>query len=135
MSTRTNLRPQAVIGGNSGVSGSMATNITSMATVLQSLTSGSYAFSWSGTSPVGTVSFQVSDDYSLDPKGQVLNAGTWNTAPVSVAGTSVTTIPITGNTGNGYLEVLGTGAYASRVIYTAGSGTGTLTVTVVGKVS
>lgn len=128
MSTRTNLRPQSF-------TGSMAANITFPATVLQSLTSGSYALTWTGTAPIGSVSLQVSDDYSLDPNGQVNNPGTWNTAPLSVSGTTVTTVPVTGNTGNGYIEILGTGAYASRIIYTAGSGTGTLTLTVVGKVS
>lgn len=113
----------------------MAGNLTSSPTVLQSLTSGSYALSWAGTSPVGTVSLQVSDDYSLDPNGLVNNPGTWNTAPLSSGGTTLTAIPVTGNTGNGYIDILGTGAYASRIIYTAGSGTGALTITVVGKVS
>lgn len=113
----------------------MSGNITSQPTILQSLTSGSYALSWTGTSPVGTLSLQVSDDYSLEANGQVLNLGTWNTAPLSVGGTTVTTIPVTGNIGNGYIDILGTGAYAARLVYTAGSGTGTLNATVVGKVS
>lgn len=130
MSTRTTLRPKLVID-----SGDMASDITSQATILQSLTSGSYALSWTGTSPVGTLQFQVSDDYSLDPNGQVDNPGTWNTAPLSMSGTTVTAIPISGNTGNGYIDILGTGAYAARIVYTAASGTGTLNATVVGKVS
>lgn len=130
MSTRTILRPKLVI-----TNGDMSGSLTSLPTVLQSLTSGSYALSWTGTSPVGTVSFQVSDDYSLDPNGQVDNPGTWNTAPLSVSGTTVTAVPVTGNTGTGYIDILGTGAYAARLIYTAGSGSGTLNVTIVGKVS
>ncbi len=130
MSTRTTLRPKLVI-----TNGDMSGNLTSLPTILQSLTSGSYALSWTGTSPVGTVSFQVSDDYSLDPNGQVDNPGTWNTAPLSVSGTTVTAVPVTGNTGSGYIDILGTGAYAARLIYAAGSGTGILNVTVVGKVS
>jgi len=130
MATRTALRPQIVLDA-----GDMSGDLISDPTVLQSLTMGSYAVSWSGTSPIGTLSLQVSDDYSLDPNGQVNNPGTWNTAPLSVGGTTSNTIPITGNTGNGYIDILGTGAYASRLIYTAASGTGSLTITVVGKVS
>lgn len=127
MSTRTSLRPQTF-------TGNMASNITFPATILQSLTSGSYGLSWTGTSPVGTLSLQASDDYSLDGNGQVNNPGTWNTAPISIGGTTVTTIPISGNSDHGYIEILGTGAYALRLLYTAGSGTGTLTATVNGKV-
>lgn len=130
MSTRTRIAPFKVIDGQS-----MASNITSAVTVLQSVTGGSYALSWAGTSPVGMLSFEVSDDYSLDSKGNVNNPGTWNIAPVSVSGTSVTTIPISGNSGNGYIDILGTGAYAARLVYIAGSGTGSLTATVVGKVA
>lgn len=129
MSTRTNLRPQIVIDA-----GDMSGSLISAPTILQSLTMGSYAFKWAGTTPVGTISLQISDDYSLEPNGQVNNPGTWNTAPVSVGGTTVTVIPVSGNTGNGYIEILGTGGYAVRVIYTAMSGTGSLTAEVNGKV-
>lgn len=129
MSTRTGLRPQIVINA-----GDMSGNLISQPTVLQSLTMGSYGFQWAGTAPVGTISLQISDDYSLDPNGQVNNPGHWNTAPVSVGGTTMTAIPVSGNTGNGYLEILGTGGYAVRVIYTATSGTGSLTAEINGKV-
>lgn len=129
MGVRTNLRPQIVLNA-----GDMSGNLISTPTILQSLTMGSYAFKWAGTSPVGTISLQISDDYSLDAKGQVSNPGTWNTAPVSVGGTTMTAIPVSGNSGNGYLEILGTGGYAVRVIYTATSGTGSLTAEINGKV-
>lgn len=102
---------------------------------MQSLTKISYGLSWSGTSPVGTVSIQVSNDYALDPNGGVENAGTWNTASLNYNGAVVTTIPISGNTGNGFIDVLETAGYAIRLIYTSASGTGSLTATVVGKVS
>ncbi len=32
--------------------------------------------------------------------------------------------PIMGNTGNGFIDILGTGAYAVRLMYVATSGTG-----------
>lgn len=130
MSTRTALRPQVVINN-----GDMSANITSDPTVLQSLSCGSYEIVWSGTSPVGTLSFQVSDDYKLTPAGTVENAGHWVTAPVSVSGATVTSIAVTGNSGTGFIEILGTGAYAVRLVYTASSGSGTMTATINGKVS
>lgn len=130
MSTRTGLRPQVVLNA-----GDMSGNLTSQPTILQSLSCGSYSVTWTGTSPVGTLSLQVSDDYKLNPDGTVENAGTWNTAPLSSGGTTMSTIPITGNTGNGFIDILGTGSYAIRLIYTAGSGTGSLTIVVNGKVT
>jgi hypothetical protein len=120
MSSRTVLRPYQVI-----TNGNMASNITSEVTVLQSLSKISYDLSWSGSSPVGTASLQVSNTYSLDPNGNVDNVGDWQT---------VTTSSISGNTGTGFIDAI-TGAYATRVIYTATSGTGTLNATVAGKTS
>jgi len=113
----------------------MAANITSAPTVIQKLSMLSYGLSWTGSSPVGTVSVQLSNDFSLDAEGRVLNAGTWNTALLNYNGTQVTTIPITGSTGSGLIDIVLTAAYAIRLIYTAGSGTGALTVTANGKVS
>lgn len=130
MSTRTTIRPQSVV-----TNGNMASNITSAPTILQSLTKASYAISWTGTSPVGTVSVQGSNDYSLNQDGSVHNTGTWNTLTLSVSGSPATTIAISGNTGNGAIDVLETALYAIRLIYTAGSGTGTLNVIVNAKVS
>ncbi len=130
MSTRTSLRPQIVLDA-----GDMSGNLASDPTILQSLSCGSYSLTWSGASPVGSVSLQVSDDYKLNPDGSVENAGTWNTAPISVNGTTANFAPIAGNTGNGFIDILGTGAYAVRLIYTASSGTGSLTVVVNGKVT
>ncbi len=129
MSARPVLRPKQVI-----TAGSMAGNLISSATVLQSVTKLSYALSWTGTSPVGTVSVQASNDYSISPVGVVDNAGTWNTLTLSYNGNSVTTVPVTGNTGSGFIDVI-TAAYAVRLIYTAGSGVGSLTVTISGKIS
>lgn len=138
MSTRTTLRPQVVIPspqGSPANSGAMTANITSAPTVLQGLSELSYGYSWTGTSPIGTMSVQVSNDYSVLPNGTVNNAGTWNTIPILLSSGSVaTSAPVTGNTGNGFFDVA-TAAYAVRTIYTFSSGTGALTATIAGKVS
>lgn len=137
MSTRTSLRPAQVIPSaqaSPANTGSMAANITSAPTLLQSLTKVSYSVSWTGTSPVGTLSVQASNDCLVNSEGGV-SGGTWNTLPLDLAGVAVTTIPVTGNTGNGMIDIDSLSAYAIRLVYTAGSGTGTLTATVVGKVS
>ena len=112
---------------------SMAGNITSSPTIILDMYAGSYALSWTGSSPVGTVSIQGSNDYSQNAEGNVMNAGTWNVLTVNYNGSAVTTIPITGNTGNGIIDITATGIYAVRLIYTAGSGTGSLTVTMIAK--
>ncbi len=131
MSTRTNLRPQAVI-----TAGDMsATTITSAVTILQSLSRIAYEASWSGSTPVGTLSVQVSNDYSLYPDGTVNNAGHWVALVLNVSGTPSTTVSVSGNTGTAFIDVDGTAAYASRLLYTKGSGTGTMNATVNGKVS
>lgn len=131
MSTRTNLRPQSVI-----TSGDMsATSITSSVTVLQGLTVGAYTYSWSGTSPVGNIAVQISNDYSILPSGVVNNAGTWVTIYVTLNGAAVVNaIPVTGNTGEGAVE-WSTGTYAIRTVYTKTSGIGTLQCVINGKVT
>ena len=93
-----------------------------------------YGVSWTGTSPVGTLAVQVSNDYSLNAEGAVSNAGTWATLPFSVAGTIVTSLAVTGNTGSIYIDIDTISAYAIRLVYTATSGTGTLSATFNGKV-
>lgn len=113
----------------------MAGNLISLPTILQSLTKIAYALSWTGSTPVGSASIQFSNDYSLNPNGTVNNTGTWTTAELSVNGAASTLVPVTGNTGTAFIDIDVTGAYASRLIYTAGSGTGSLNVIVNGKVS
>lgn len=112
----------------------MASSIISAATVLQSLTLGSYAYSWVGTSPVGSVYIQVSNNYSISSTGQILNPGNWVTVPLFYSGSIVMSVPLSGNTGEGMIE-FSTGAYAIRTVYTAMSGTGTLQVVICGKVT
>lgn len=113
----------------------MGASITSDITLLQSLTKGSYQVVWSdGSTPIGTIALQVSDNYSVDPSGAVLNAGTWTTATISVAGVPASSAPVSGNTGSGFID-FSTAAYATRIIYTRTSGSGTMSATVTGKVS
>ncbi len=130
MSTRTVLRPNTLDTIDMSV-----TSTATEATILQGLSMVSYAASWTGTSPVGTLALEISNDFELNPDGTVKVAGTWNIAPISVNGAVVTSAPVTGNTGNGFIDVTATGAYAVRLLYTKGSGVGTLTITVAGKVA
>jgi len=106
--------------------GNMSANITGLPSIILRLPMISYSFSWSGSSPVGTVSIQVSNDYSEDANGTVANAGTWNTVPVVYNGSSVTAVPLSGNTGNGFIDIDSLSGYAIRPIYTFTSGSGTL---------
>lgn len=130
MSTRSNLRPQSVI-----TNGNMASaSITSLITILQSLTIGSYSYSWSGTTPIGTIQVLISNDYKADG-ANVINAGTWVPIYFTLNGSSVVnSAPVSGNTGVGFIE-WSTGAYAIKTVYTKTSGVGTIQSVINGKVS
>lgn len=130
MSTRPYLGPYSVI-----TNGSMAGNLTSSVTLLQNLTKIAYQVSWSGTSPVGTLSVQASSDYALNPDGTVANSGTWTTLTLSVNGSPSSTVAVSGNTGSAFIDLTVTSAWALRLIYTSASGTGTLNAKINGKVS
>ncbi len=137
MSTRTTLRPQTVIPSLQGSptnGASMATSITSAPTLLQSLTMVNYAIAWTGTSPVGTVSVEASNDCTVNAQGGVSD-GIWNPLPLDLNGVTVTAIPISGNSGNGMIDIDGLSAYAVRLVYTATSGTGTLNAVITAKVA
>lgn len=124
MSSRPQLAPFSVI-----TNGSMAGSLISEVTIIQKLSMISYDISWSGSSPVGTVTVQVSNSYSKDPDGSVRNAGSWTTLDLSEPAA------ISGNTGNGFIDIDSSAAYAMRVIYTRVSGTGTLNVIINAKVA
>ena len=106
----------------------MTTTITSAVTIIQKLSSVSYSYSWSGTSPIGTVTVQVSNDYSTNADGSVRNSGTWDIVPLS-ASTNVS-----GNSGQGFIDLDGVGAFAIRTVYTPISGSGSLSATINAKV-
>ncbi len=129
MSIRSQAK-QAVV-----VNGDMSGSLTSAVTLIPKLSMVTYAYSWAGSSPVGTVIVQVSNDYSVNAEGAVSNAGTWNTLPfVNAAGSVVSSFAVSGSSGVGFVEVV-TGAYAIRTVYTVTSGTGTLQVTLNSKVT
>jgi hypothetical protein len=113
----------------------MSGNLIGLPSIILRLPMISYAFSWAGTSPVGTVSVQVSNDYSENAVGGVQNAGTWNTIPLVYSGSSVTAIPLSGNTGNGFVDIDSLAGYAIRPIYTFTSGTGSLQAILEAKVT
>ncbi len=113
----------------------MSDDITSEATVLQSLSLAGYGISWGTSTAVGTVSVQVSNDYTLSATGQDGDAGTWTTIPFDYNGATVTSIPVTGSSGTGFLNIAKIAAYACRLVYTYTSGSGTLNATITGKVS
>lgn len=143
MSTRTNLKPHPVIGTlqtaagvvDSGVSGDVSqASITSQITLLQTLTVGSYAYSWSGSSPNGTIQVLISNDYAAQGN-VVINAGTWTPMYFTVNGsTSSNTLTVSGNTGTGIVE-WSTGCNAIKTVYTKVSGTGSLSAVICGKVT
>lgn len=138
MSTRPQCGPTIVIPSNYASpanTGDMSANIISAPTIIQKLSMMSYAVTWSGTAPVGAISVQASNDYTQYADGSVNNPGTWNPMPLSYNGTSVTSIPVTGNSGNGFIDIDQMGGYAIQLVYTATSGTGTLQAIINGKVA
>jgi hypothetical protein len=118
-------------------SSSMASSFTSQPTIVQKLSQISYSCSWAGASPVGTISIEGSNDYSIKPggAGYIQNPGTWNKLVLSYNGSTITDIPLSGNSGSGMVDIAATGLYAVRLIYTAASGTGNMTVVINAKVA
>jgi len=110
-------------------SGDMSGNITSKVTVIQNLSMLSYDISWSGSTPVGVMSVQFSNSYSQNADGSVRNAGNWTTITLNNPSN------VSGNTGNGMIDIDATGAFAMRLVYTRASGTGTMNAVVNGKVA
>ncbi len=126
MSSRPQLNPETVI-----LNGDMSGSLTSDVTIIQKLSQISYDIAWTnGSSPVGTMSVQVSNTYSQDASGAVKNAGNWQT--LTLTGTAPT---ISGSSGNGFIDLGATGAYAIRLVYTRVSGSGTMNATISAKVS
>ncbi len=124
MSSRPQFSPYSVI-----TNGSMSASITSEVTVIQKLSLLSYAISWVGSTPIGTMSVEVSNDYSTNSDGTVRNAGTWNALPLSA------TASVSGNADNGFIDIELNGGYAMRLVYTRSSGTGTMQAVISAKVA
>lgn len=131
MASRPNIQAYQVL-----TNGDMSGNLTSSVSVIPQVTVGSYAYSWSGSSPVGYITIEVSNDYApggID--GKAANAGTWTPIYFTVNGSSVTNqAAVSGNSGTGFIE-WSTAAYAVRTKYTFTSGTGTLQAYINAKVA
>lgn len=114
---------------------SMAASINGTASIVDKISMVGFGFSWTGTTPIGALSVQVSNDYTVDAMGNPANAGSWNTVYFMAGGVLVNTIALTGDTGNAFIEIPLTSAYAVRPVYTRTSGVGNLTAIVHGKVT
>jgi hypothetical protein len=129
MSSRPLLAPNSVLPLVNAVS--TGANITSPVTIIQMLPGISYDIAWTGTTN-GTIDVQVSNTYRQNADGTVAVAGNWTTLPhASFAGTYPTPA---GSPGSGFLDVVGTEAYAVRLVFTRASGSGTMTIVPCGKV-
>jgi hypothetical protein len=76
----------------------------------------SFQVQWSGATPVGTATVEVSNDHQ-ENGGVVTNAGTW------IALTSPAQVAISGNTGNAFMQVTGLSAAWVRLNFAKTSGT------------
>lgn len=122
MSTRPIIKPFPVFSNSS-----MATSLTSPATIISNLSGVGYDISWTG-SPTGTFSVQISNTVTLNAQGAVATAGSWTTLTLS------SSISAAGSADNAFINLAGVEAYAIRLVYTRSSGTGTLNATISGKV-
>lgn len=125
MSSRPQFNPYSVI-----TNGDMSGSLTSAVTIIQKLSMLSYDIAWSaGSTPVGVITVQVSNTYTQDGSGVVVNAGNWSTLVLS------SPLNVSGNSGTLFVDIDQIGAYAMRLVYTRTSGSGTLNVTIAGKVA
>lgn len=124
MSSRPLIKPFSVI-----TNGDMSGNIISAVTVIDNISMISYDISWAGTAPVGAMSVQVSNTYKQNADGSVKVAGNWTTLTLSSPPT------VSGNTGNGFIDVDVTAANAIRLVYTRASGTGVMNAVLAAKVT
>jgi len=132
MSLRPQLQPYQVI-----TSGNMALTdgITSLVTLIPNFSLVSYTYSWSGSSPVGTVKVQVSNDYALDAVGVVARAGNWADVSFLRGSATASSVALSGSSGSDGIVLPLVGAYAIRLVYTRTSGTGTLQAYICAKVA
>ena len=124
MASRPLITPHSVI-----KDGDMSGDIVSDVTIIQNTTLISYEISWVGTTPVGTLSVEVSNDYSQNVDGTVRAPGKWTELPLSI------TPAVSGNTDNGFIDITELAAYAIRIKYNRTSGVGTMQAIIVAKVA
>lgn len=81
---------------------------------------------WTGT-PTGTFAIQISSNRKQDDNGNVLSPGNWITLPLNPA------IAAIGTADDAYIDLNQMSAQFVQIVYTAVSGSGTLTGVVVAK--
>lgn len=122
MSRKNNLLKYKLISA-----GDMSGDLTSPVTNIQFLDNIAVQAVWAGTSPVGTLSVEVSIDYAEDNQGNVTNAGNW----VAI---DLDPVPaVSGNSGSDFIDINQLSAPWMRVKYTSDSGVGALDVYVSAK--
>lgn len=103
------------------VSGDMSGNITSSTTDVINLDKASIYISWSGSSPVGTLTVEATNSDPVDSNS------VWRELDFGSA------ISVSGNTGDHDLIFTELPFRAIRLVYTFSSGTGTLDATISAK--
>jgi len=117
-----NLQPSQVFNGP------VTATVTSSVTEILNKDNVSYSYVWTGNL-VGTFSVQTSNDYmanGLSTGTPPVNAGTWDTVPISGAAAA-------GTADHGTIELNNLGAKYVRTVFTYTSGSGNLTATIVAK--
>ena len=106
--------------------GNMTSTITSSAIEVKNQDNVGIQMNWVGV-PVGTFSFQISNDFKEDINNNILAPGNWITLPVLPA------IAAVGTSDVAYVDLNQLSAMYMRVVYMAASGSGTLDVFVTAK--
>lgn len=138
MSSRPQFNPYIVIPNaeaNPANSGDMSLTLTSQPTIVQKLSMIAYQINWAGAAPVGAISVEASNDFSLNADGSVRNAGNWTAVPLAFNNTNAFSVPLTGAAGSGVVDIDAMGMYALRLVYTPTSGTGVLQAIINAKVA
>lgn len=125
MAAKSYIKPYNVV---PPVPGNMLSTLQSNPTNVSGMDDVGYSMSWTGA-PVGTFTFQCSADYQpgLAPTDYPINAGTWTTYTMS------NTITAAGVPDNAFADLTLISAPWVRCVYTPTSGTGTVSIWVVGK--
>lgn len=118
MGRKNAITPFAAING-----ASMAANIVGEHTDLMHLDNVAYFVKWTGTSPIGVIKVQVTND-SLEPGKP---AAVWQDLDFG------TPISISGNSGSHLININQMPAKHMRITYEASSGTGALTAILTAK--
>ena len=104
----------------------MAANITGQGSVVRNMDMVTFFVEWTGTAPVGSLSFEYVQKESINPALEV-----WEQIDLGPAVGSY--IPISGDTGSHTIIFSIVPFVKLRAVYTRSSGTGTLDITIVGK--